>query len=260
MPGATSWVSPPPDVSQRGNAGVHLCARPSALLGVRSRMGQRFAVPLSPPAPSIFYLCLYRGAASCIPPSPTSSLPSPSYSTTEVLCPPLPPPRYPRSTHPLRLPRMAPTHRQRHEGGEDANLESGPLRRGCRGWGRPPSAGVGRRSRERGWRVRAAPSPAVAGEPEKKRRGGGIKIASAVPLVQAWERGCVGASLSAARGDRRRPLPERRRPMGARRGAGGEREAAALPTTWSDGWRDGGMDGWMPPPVAIWELVISSDA
>ena len=120
------------------------------------------------------------------------------------------------------------------------------------GWEDEAGSGDGgcERHRARQWRANR----------KRKGGGGGIKIASAVPLVQAWERGCVGASLSAARGDRRRPLPERRRPMGARRGAGGEREAAALPTTWSDGWRDGGMDGWMPPPVAIWELVISSDA
>lgn len=98
-------------------------------------------------------------------------------------------------------------------------------------------------------RVREAPSPAAAGEPEKK--GGGNKNSFGGTLVQAWERGCAGASLSTARGDRRRPSPERRQLPGARSRDGekeGEREAASLPNTW------------IPPPVAIWELVISSDA
>lgn len=263
---AASWVLPGPWHPRAGLLGMH----PAALA-----WGRFFAVPCSPPRASLFHPCLFIW----VQPLAFPPLPPPLRAPHPTARPGCRAPPAPHHNHPLpapsggppRIPRMAPARRQREEGVGDANLESGlaagagaglVLLRGCRRCDAGAGAGTSLLHRSllagemaageaQARRVRAAaPSPAAAGEPEKKR-GGRNKNSLGGTLVQAWERGCAGASLSAARGDRRRPSAERRQLMGARRKEGekgGEREAASLPNTW------------IPPPVAIWELVISSDA
>lgn len=173
--------------------------------------GRCFAVPCSCPQAYIYiyihtqrhayiyiyiHKCIYLDAASCISSPPTSSLPSPSHGRIGGLCPPTPhlispsPPTCPRSPstshkwHRRTDKQMKESRMQTWNQGRRPWLELGSCRCRCAvgaGAGMslwPPAAntGAGDVQAPRVLRHRARQRRV-----NRKRRGGGIKIASLVP-------------------------------------------------------------------------------